>query len=149
VEHFKKAISLDPDFYSAYMDLQMMYERLGEKDLWADLLQRSLQMYPRYLSRHPEDARAHMLFATDFGKAGRFEEAKREAAKALELNPSDALMLYNAACFYARIGEKPLAIKSLKDSFTAGYQNYEWAKRDTDFDSIRNEPGYIELVKGK
>ena len=77
------------------------------------------------------------------------EDAKREAAKALELNPSDALMLYNAACFYARIGEKQLAIKSLCDSFTAGYQNFEWAKRDTDFDSIRSDPGYIELMKGK
>ena len=149
VDLFKKAISLDPDFYSAYMDLQMMYERLGEKNLWNDVLQRSLQMYPRYLSKHPEDARAHMLFATDFGKVGRFEDAKREAAKALELNPSDALMLYNAACFYARIGEKQLAIGSLKDSFTAGYQNYEWAKRDADFESIRNEPGFVEMMKGR
>ncbi len=149
VDLFKKAISLNPDFYSAYGDLQMMYERLGEKDKWNDTLQKSLQMYPRYLSKHPEDARAHMFYAVDFGKAGRPEDAKREAAKALELNPSDPLMLYNAACFYARIGEKQLATKTLKDAVTAGYENFEWAKRDSDLDSIRNEPEYIEVMKGK
>ena len=26
---------------------------------------------------------------------------------------------------------------------------YEWIKRDPDFESIRNEPGYLELMKGK
>jgi hypothetical protein len=37
----------------------------------------------------------------------------------------------------------------LKDAVTNGYENYEWIKRDPDFESIRNEPGYIELMKGK
>jgi TolB-like protein/Flp pilus assembly protein TadD len=149
VDLFKKAISLDPDFYSAHMDLEMMYERLGEKDKLEEALQKSLQMYPRYLSKHPEDARSHMFYATDLAKAERFEEAKREAAKALELNPSDPLMLYNAACFYARIGEGQLATTALKDAIAAGYTNFAWIKRDPDFESIRSEPGYLELMKGK
>ena len=149
VELFKKAISLDPDFYSAHMDLEMMYERLGEKDKLDDALQESLRMYPRYLSKHPEDARSHMFYATDLAKGERFEDAKREAAKALELNPSDPLMLYNAACFYARLGESQLATTALRGSIAAGYENFAWIKRDPDFESLRNDPGYIELMKGK
>ena len=31
----------------------------------------------------------------------------------------------------------------------AGYVNFEWIKLDTDFDNIRNEPGYIDLMKDK
>ncbi|HLX12342.1 MAG TPA: hypothetical protein VKS81_05970, partial [Bacteroidota bacterium] len=77
------------------------------------------------------------------------DDSKREAAKALELNPFDPLMLYNATCFYAQLGEKKLALKALKDALAAGYENYEWAKRDTDLESIRNEPEYIEMMKGK
>jgi Flp pilus assembly protein TadD len=106
-------------------------------------------MFPRYLSKHPEDARAHMFFALTLGIINRIDDAKREAAKALELNPSDPLMLYNATCFYSRLGEKALAIRTLKSAFTAGYENYEWLKRDTDLDNIRNEPEYIEFIKGK
>jgi serine/threonine protein kinase/Tfp pilus assembly protein PilF len=149
VELFKKAITLNADLYSAYSDLQMVYERLGEKDKWKDMQRQSAQMYPRYLSKHPEDARAHMFFALTLSMAEQIDEAKREAAKALELNPSDPLMLYNATCFYARLGDNQLAVKTLRNAFEAGYGNFEWAKRDSDLDSIRNEPEYIELMKGK
>ena len=149
VDLFKKVIALNPNFYSAYGDLQIVYENLGEKEKWAETLQAALQIYPRYLLQHPDEARAHMFYATDLTKAGRIDQAKDEAAKALELSPSDPLMLYNAACFYARLGEKRLAVYTLKNAVTAGYENYEWIKRDTDLESIHNEPEYIELLKGK
>ena len=149
VDLFKKAIAINPDFYSAYGDLMIAYERLGEMDKRKEILEQSAQMFPRYLSKHPEDARAHIYFAISLLMAEKIDEAKREAAKALELNPSDLLMLYNAACFYARLGEKMLALKTLKDALTAGYENYESLKRDSDLDNIRNEPEYIELLKGK
>ncbi|MDP1678322.1 MAG: protein kinase [Bacteroidota bacterium] len=149
VELLKKAISLNPDFYSAYGDLLAVYECLGQTDKWNETKQQCVLMYPRYLSKHPEDARAHMYFALALVMVERFEDAKREAAKALELNPSDPLMLYNAACFYSRLNEKKLATKALKDALTTGYENYEWLKRDPDFENIHNEPEYIELLKGK
>ncbi len=79
----------------------------------------------------------------------RIAEAKTEAAKALELNPNDSLMLYNGACFYARLGEKRTALDTLKSAIVAGHANYEWIKRDPDLESIHNEPEYIELMKGK
>jgi hypothetical protein len=47
------------------------------------------------------------------------------------------------------MGEKKLAIDSLRNAVIAGYENFEWAARDTDLDSIRNEPEYVELMKGK
>lgn len=149
VEHFKKVIALNPDFYSAYNDLQIVYQRLGRTQERNECVQKSFEMFPRYLSKHPEDARGHMFYAITLGSSGRTEEAKREASKALELNPSDPLMFYNAACFYASINEKKLAVSALKNAVVAGYGNFEWMKRDTDLDSIRSEPEYLELVKGK
>lgn len=58
-------------------------------------------------------------------------------------------MFYNAACAYSRLGEKESAIEALQKSIVAGLEDYEWIKTDPDFDAIRNEPGYIELMKGK
>ena len=149
VNLFKKVIELNPDFYSAYADLQTVYEKLGEREKWAETLQTALQMYPRYLLQHPDEARARMFYAIDLTKVGKIDESKEEAAKALELSPSDPLMLYNAACFYGRLGDNRLAIDALKNAFAAGYANYEWTKRDPDFEGIRMEADYIELMKGK
>jgi len=149
VEHYKKVISLAPDFYSAYGDLGVAYERLGELEKWKDIREKALEMYPRYLAKHPEDARGHMFFAIALGQSERFEDAKREAAKALELNPSDPLMYYNAACFFSTIRENKLAVEALKNAIATGYENFDWLKRDSDLDHIREESGYIELMKDK
>jgi serine/threonine protein kinase/tetratricopeptide (TPR) repeat protein len=149
VDLFKKVVALNPDFYSVYGDLQIVYGRLGEKEKYNETLHAALIVYARYLSQHPDDARGHMYFATDLAQVGRYEEAKAEAAKALDLSPDDPLMLYNAACFYTQMGEKLLALEALENSISAGYANFEWVKRDSDLDAIRNEPKYIELMRGR
>ena len=108
-----------------------------------------LEMFPRYLQQHPDDARSHIYYGIELAQIGRTEEARGEITKALELSPGDPLMLYNAACCYARIAETKLALKSLKDSVLAGLEDYEWIKTDPDFDSLREEPEYRELMRGK
>jgi non-specific serine/threonine protein kinase len=149
LELFQKVVKLNPDFYSVYGDLQIVYSRLGETEKYKEIVQTSLKVYERYLSQHPYDARGHMYFAVDLAQVGRKEEAKIEAAKALELSPEDPLMLYNATCFYSQMNEKKLAVDSLRNAFSVGYANYDWLKRDTDLDPIRNEPEFLELMKGK
>jgi Flp pilus assembly protein TadD len=131
------------------MDLRSVYERLGEKENYAAAVANELEVYPRYLSKFPEDPRAHIFYAVALARVDRIDEARTEAAKAVELNPADPLMMYNTACFYAQIGEKTLAIETLRNSLKAGMADYEWIKRDPDLDTIRDAPGYIELMKGK
>ncbi len=149
VDLFKKTLILNPDFYTAYGDLRMVYERLGEKEKKDETLQASLRILPRYLLQHPDDARAHMFFAIGLSQTDKEAEAKVEAAKSIELSPGDTVTLYNAACFYCTLGEKKLAAGTLKNAIIAGWVDYEWIKRDPDLESIRNEPEYIEMMKGK
>ena len=108
-----------------------------------------MTMFPRYLSLHPDDARAHIFFAVALVRSGRNDEAKIKAARAIELSPNDPLMFYNAACFYANVGDKAAALQTLKKALSSGYGFHEWIKRDPDLDSIREEPEYIEMMKGK
>ena len=77
------------------------------------------------------------------------DEAKERASRAIELSPNDPLMFYNAACFYANIGEKQPALQSLKNAIQAGYGFFEWLKRDPDLETLRHEPEYIEMMRGK
>ena len=113
------------------------------------MLKRSIQTLESLILVHPEDARAHLFLAVNLAEIGNTNKAKDEAKKALDINPTDPLMQYNASCFYSQMGDKKLAIESLRNAFMAGYQDYEWVKRDTDLENIRKEPEFIELMKGK
>jgi serine/threonine protein kinase/Tfp pilus assembly protein PilF len=144
-----KVVELSPDFFSAYMDLQIAYDRLEDKENSKKILTESLNVYPRYFMQHPDDARAHLYYANTLVRVGKIEEAKKEAAKAVELNPSDPLMQYNVACFYSLLNDKKTAVEAIKNAFKAGYADYEWTKRDSDLDNIRKEPEFIELLKDK
>ena len=87
-----------------------------------------------------------MYLATDLAQIGDKDNALKEANRALELNPDDPLMLYNATCFYSQLGEKESALKSLEKAIGVGYANYEWLEKDTDLDPIRKEPKFDELI---
>jgi len=126
----------------------MCYDKLGDKDKLQESVQVALKFYPEYLIKHPEDARAHLFYAMDLSTAGKIEEAKREATKAIELNPTDLLMQYNTACFYSQLGDKKHAIETLKKAVSSGYKAYDWIKHDPDLDILRDEPEFIELMKG-
>jgi serine/threonine protein kinase/tetratricopeptide (TPR) repeat protein len=145
----EKTTALNPNFYSALNDILMIYDRTGNREKHQASLAKALAFFPGYLSQHPDDARGHMYHAIHLATAGRNDEAKASGMKALELNPGDSLMMYNAACLYARLGDSRLAARTLKDAVAAGQEDFEWIKRDSDLDAIRKEPDYIELMKDK
>ncbi len=149
VELLKKTIELNPDFHTAHGELRMAYERLGQRDNMEAVINTMLERIPLYLSKHPDDARSHIHYATQLAVVGRAEEAVEQTNKAIALSPDDPLMFYNAACVYARLHQRAVAVDTLRKSIVAGLEDYEWIKTDPDFDSIRDEPGYIALMKGK
>jgi serine/threonine protein kinase/Flp pilus assembly protein TadD len=149
VEALEKLISINPEFLIAYSDLQMYYERLNDQVNYDRVIKAVLKVYPNYLIKHPEDAYRRMSYAVTLAISGNYEKAKTEGEKALELSPNDPIMLYFGSCLYSRLKEKPEAVRLLTEAINNGYENYEWIKRDPDFENIRNEPGYIELMKGK
>jgi TolB-like protein/Flp pilus assembly protein TadD len=146
---FKRVLSLKHDFYAAYPDLKLCYQKLGKKEDAEDALHILLSFMPGYILQHPDDARARMMYAVSLAEDGRKEDAIREGQKAIELSPGDPLMMYNAACLYSQMGEISLAVKTLSDAVDAGHGNFEWIKRDSDLDPIRNDPEYIALMKDK
>ena len=149
IEPLLKVLNLNPNFYIAYSDLRMVYERLNEKEKIDKLNNEAIQFYTKYLENNPDDSRARILFANNLIINGNIEKAKNEIKLGLSLNPDDNVMLYNAACAYSRINEKKSAIDTLKNIISNGYEDFDWIKRDPDLDNIRSEPEYIELMKGK
>ncbi|HSW33730.1 MAG TPA: tetratricopeptide repeat protein [Steroidobacteraceae bacterium] len=146
---FRRVIEIKPGFYAAYADLAQTCEGLGRKAEADVASEQLLALLPNYLLQNPDDSRARMYYAITLAERGRKDEAIREGAAALELSPGDPMMLYNCACLYARLGETERAVDTLRQAMSGGYENFGWMKHDPDLDSLREDPGFIELMQGR
>lgn len=54
---------------------------------------------------------------------------------------------YNLSCTYALLGNKKLALDWLDKSIQAGHYNYSHMMKDTDLESIRQEPRFAALLQ--
>jgi len=146
---FYKVLELNPNFHSAYGDLQMSYEKLKDKEMLQDTIEKAALFYPNYLLHEPEDARAHQFYAFTLERLGRREEAREEMRIGVEINPNDLIIIYNAACFYALLGDKAAAIQHLKRAIDNGFRNFEYIKHDPDLYCLHKDPDFIELLEEK
>ena len=64
----------------------------------------------------------------------------------VDAHPQYALLLYNLACCEAQIGDSAEAIDHLRRSIDLSAQFLAYARDDSDFDPIRDEPGFEEIV---
>lgn len=54
--------------------------------------------------------------------------------------------MYNIACGYAQLDDAPNAVKWLRDAINAGYDNYEHMAGDSDFDPIREDALFKQVM---
>jgi TolB-like protein/Flp pilus assembly protein TadD len=145
----EQSLSMESNFYTTYNDLILTYQALGRTEDATTMINRLLYFLPTYLLKYPDDGRAHIIYSCYLAESGNTAEAREEVKKALALSPDDPLMLYNSACTYSVLGDIKEAVHALKRAFEAGYKYADWIKRDSTLDPIRNDPEYIELMKGR
>jgi adenylate cyclase len=147
ISHFQRVIEIQPAFYVAYSDLNQTLLGLGRPDEALDSSRKVLALMPNYLLQNPDDSRARMFYAVTLCNVGDKAAAIREGGAAIEASPGDSVMLYNAACLYARLGETRRAVDTLRQAIEAGVLNYAWMKNDPDLDSLRQDPEFIALTE--
>ena len=79
-------------------------------------------------------------------EAKRYGEAKALLVEGLETHPGNASLLYNLACAEAMLGEKDEALAHLAEA-VENPRFLEFAKTDSDLDSLRDDPRFQELVR--
>ena len=68
-------------------------------------------------------------------------------ARWFAINPQYAGPLYNLACCESLAGHTDDAIEHLRQAVERSERFREFAKTDTDFDPIREEPGFRTLIQ--
>jgi hypothetical protein len=80
--------------------------------------------------------------------AGRYAEAADRGRELIEARPDQGYLNYNVACCESLAGRTADAIEHLRQAIGMWEGCRDMAKGDSDFDPIRNEPAFEELVDG-
>jgi hypothetical protein len=81
-------------------------------------------------------------------EAGEYAEAAERGRLLVEANPRYAELAYNVACCASRAGRTAEALDHLGRAIERSEQCRGYAKGDSDFDPIREEPAFKRLVDG-
>ena len=81
-------------------------------------------------------------------QAGDYAQAVERGREAIEASPQYALLCYNLACCESLPGENTEALVHLRRAIELSERFRDYAKNDSDFDAIRDEPGFKELIAG-
>jgi quercetin dioxygenase-like cupin family protein len=81
-------------------------------------------------------------------QAGEYEQVADRGSELLKDHPEYSGVFYNVACAEALAGRGDDAIAHLRQAIERSEQFRELARDDSDFDSLRNEPAFKELVGG-
>ena len=77
---------------------------------------------------------------------GEFEEALRSLRQAADLQPKNENALYCLAATSARAGDSESALKALRSAISVSPETRAQARRDTDFDALREDDEFNALV---
>lgn len=167
----RKAIELDPNYAIAYNNLGITLRNLKHYDEAEELYRKAIELDPnnvfpynnltlvlRLLGRemealtfaeiaHKLDTNSPILplaLASIHKKLGHQTESSQYAAQARELfKPDD---WYNLACLESICGNTNVAIENLRRAAEQPQFNPDWARRDPDFEWIRDDPRFKEIV---
>ena len=77
---------------------------------------------------------------------GEFEEALKSLRQAAEIHPKNENVLYCLAATSARAGDTESALKALRGAISASPETRGQARRDPDFDVLREDDEFNALV---
>ena len=76
------------------------------------------------------------------------EDATRMVVSLEDSSARKGQHIYNLACYYTLSGDQDSSLENLEQAFSLNSDIIEWSKKDTDLDSLWDDPRYISLVGG-
>jgi Flp pilus assembly protein TadD len=145
VVQYQKVVELNPRNPIARNNLGVLYDRMGRYYEAIRELEKVVELDPRNPDgpKNLETARKNQA---------RIQERDKQIAEALrntEAQPQDPNVSYRVARTYAFYGKKDEAIGWLEKALKEGYSDIGYVKTDPALQSLREEPDYIWLLRGR
>jgi serine/threonine protein kinase/tetratricopeptide (TPR) repeat protein len=142
----ESAMEIVGNDYNALIPLINSLESLGRIADAERLRTREREVLVEQLQRFPDDVRARILLACDLAILGQQDEAVQHIKIAVAMRPTDANILYNAACCYGVLRMKKEALDAFRRCVHAGYHNAGWATKDPDLGILHDDTEFLKLV---
>ena len=146
-EEYEAAAAVRPDDYQALVFARQAYRSLGRPADERSAAARQVAAAERALHTDPTDARALSLSTGSLVVLGRVDEARVWTRRAIELEPDEPYVHYNAACALAQLGEIDEAIVALENGTEDGRLcRPAWVEHDEDLAALRGNPRFEALL---
>ena len=142
-----QAATIRPTDYQSAMLLPQLFRDAGDlasEEAWS---REGLNRAQRHLELHPDDYRAMYLAAGAHLALGEEAEGRAMMDRAVALGGEESGLFYNAACFYARLGEHDRAMDWLERSPVGRLPGREWMENDNDLAGLREHPRFLALLE--
>ena len=142
INKFKKADELTPNesFISDW--LGYLYARQGHLDKALNALKVAVKV-------DSKDRRKRAALADIYHRLGRDADFEKQRDICMKMTPQDTEDNYIKACIEVLCGNTDEALELLEVALKDKKRTPEYARNDSDFDSIRNDPRFIKLVGDK
>jgi adenylate cyclase len=141
----KAADARQEDFQSPFLLAQSL-QMLGRAEEARSANVDGIERVERVLRLNPVDGRALSLGSIHLYENGDTARGMEWLRRSLELYPEDLSTLLNAACLYARVGDKDEALGYLERVFARGWGKRDWIDHDPDYDTLRDHPRFKQLL---
>jgi TolA-binding protein len=131
--------TIEDNTLEEYLEIGSLYAKKGKYDKAEDLFQ-------KVTKENPSSAKAHNNLGFIYLKQERYELAEKEFNESLRIDPASVLPHYNMACLYSRKGMEVEALIYLKRALKRDARVKLWAMTDEDFDGLRSDVVFQELV---
>jgi serine/threonine protein kinase/tetratricopeptide (TPR) repeat protein len=145
-EMFEKAVELNPNDTSVVVNLGDAYRRAGQQDKSYAAYQQALSLGYKELQTNPQNADVMAEIALCYANLGDAGQAEAFIKKARAINKNNVDYIYNQAEIYAMLGKTKESLNALRESLEKHYP-VEFVAADPALDSLRNSPGFDDLIK--
>ena len=141
----EKAVELRPHYYVYWRNLGDAYRWVENENVKATgAFEKAIALCDDAIRVNSADALAHALKGGALAKVGREREARASILRALELEPKDPTLAYEAALVANLVGSKEEAATRLAQSLRLGF-NPSDAEHDPEFANMRKS-GTLQVI---
>ena len=109
--------------------------------------QQAIEDYNQAIRLKPDFAGAYAARGVAYAYLGQYKNARENYDEAIRLKPNNKGTYYNYACLFALQKDAKQACKWLRWAIEKGFKNWKQFETDKDFDSIRNEKCFVDIIK--
>ena len=145
ISQYRKAVELNSGNSVAHNNLGVLYDRKG-------LYDEAIREFETALQIDPKSTTGSENLATAKKNQAIIQEREKQIAKAIkdvEAHPDSATASYKLARLYAYYGNNDQAIDWLNKAFKLGFNDFGYLKVDAALESLRDDPNYIWLLRGR